>query len=138
MKFFKKITNFKGGKAEKEVGLAVSSVAVISAVAVSKPGAASNVTVAVGNPVVMPDGQDSDSVAHSAHNAASKEKQNDSQVSDSHVTRRGAKESLVASHEQDFDDQVNSIDEDEEYRKAMEENIYLREKNSLLLQLVSQ
>ena len=138
MKFFKKITNYKGGKAEKEVGLAVPSVAVISAVAVSKPGAAPSlpVAVAVDTPAVTPESQDLDSVAHEARNRTSKEKHKDSEFYDLDK-RRVAKDIIVASHVRVQDEQVGSIDEEEEYRKAVDENIYLKEKNSLLLQLVS-
>jgi hypothetical protein len=132
MKFFKKITSFKGGKAEKEVGLAVPSVAVVSAVALNKFGTTPTPTLAVAvcKPVATPESQDSDSIAHEAPSAASKEHQNESQYSDSQKI-------IVASHVQAEDEQIDSIDEEEEYRKAMEENIYLKEKNSLLLQLVS-
>jgi hypothetical protein len=112
MKFFKKITTFKGSKAaEKEVGLAVPSVAVVSAVALHQPA----------------ERQSSDSVATAATlKSAVKEDQNISQVSYSHDTRHVAEEIV----------ETDSINEDDEYRKAIEDNIYLKEKNSLLLQLV--
>jgi hypothetical protein len=115
MKFFKKITTFKGSKAaEKEVGLAVPSVAVVSAVALHQP-------------VVSPERQSSDSVATAATlKSAVKEDQNISQVLYNHDTRHVAEEIV----------ETDSINEDDEYRKAIEDNIYLKEKNSLLLQLV--
>jgi hypothetical protein len=114
MKFFKKITNFKGGKAaEKEVGLAVPSVAVVSSVALHKP-------------VGSPERQSSDSATAATLKSAVNEDQNIIQISYSHDTKHVAEETVV----------TDSIIEDDEYRKAIEDNIYLKEKNSLLLQLV--
>ncbi len=123
MKFFKKITAFKGGKpAEKEVGLAVPSVTVISAVALNQP-------------VAKPESQDSDLHATEAGNADVNQ-QKEKIKSDRHDTNHDWKEIVIISNVKRQDDRIDTVDDDEEYKKALEENIYLKEKNSLLLQLV--
>jgi hypothetical protein len=121
MKFFKKITTFKGSKpAEKEVGLATPSVAVVSAVAIDRPKSIDSV-----KPLPIHDHDAGHSSSRLEDEARLRVKQ-ESQVP--------AREDVPAQKPADAQTLYQS---DSEYSKAFKENIYLKEKNSLLLQLVA-
>lgn len=131
MKFFKKITTFnKSSKpAEKDVALATPSVAVISAVAVEQPKLIDTNEPSFSSHTLKDNAKAITEIEDEAHLPV--KQPHPAKIS----TNKKVEDLMVSSHPDCH--VAEEADTSDEYQKALKENIYLKEKNSLLLQLVT-